>query len=181
MKKFTALILTTLTLVFVMLGATHLYSDYGSSQTANPNHTVQLEDFTLLSGDDWTGTLSYLDYSSNKIAKIPVKAQFELKGKNTIRYGIQYPGEAYMNSYEKIKISRRGDKLDKRPIVNVTKNEEAFIVTTMHSGKDDNKPAEIRTTYTLSADSFLITKDVKFKGNEDFFNRSEYKFIRGEM
>jgi len=181
MKKLLAPILITLSLVVAILGVTHSYSDYASKQITEEKQAVQLQDFAQLKGNDWKGTLSYLDYSSKKRTSIPVKAQFELKGKNIIRYGIQYPGEAHMNSYEKIKISRRGDKLNKRSIINVIKNKDGLIVTTLHKGKDDSQPAEIRTTYSLSTDSFVIAKDVKFKNSKGFFNRSKYTFKRGVM
>lgn len=140
---------------------------------------ARIEDFEVLEGDDWSGSLTYLNYNSEERSTIPVKLQVrEVKGR-TMNYAIQYPGEEEYNSKEQIVLSRDGRRIDGFEVVaRIESPDGALLITTLGKGEDDERPADLQFVYTLSADRLSIRKDVRFEGDEAFFNRNEYAFER---
>lgn len=140
---------------------------------------VSSADFAILAGDSWSGSLSYLDYSSNTEQRIPVEIRFDNPGSHKVVYHIKYPGEAQYNATEKLKWSRNGRKLDGEAIVNRSHDAEGTtILVTQFEGEDDNRPAEIRMTYSLNESVLAISKEVRFEEEADFFRRNAYELVR---
>jgi hypothetical protein len=140
---------------------------------------VTADDFATLAGDGWRGALRYLDYSSHTEKRIPVEMRFDEPGKRTVVYHIRYPGETQYNASEKLKWSGDGRRLNGKPLV--TRSREAdgtLILVTEFDGKDDNRPAEIRMTYSFNASALTISRDVRFEGDARFFRRNTYELRR---
>lgn len=136
-------------------------------------------DFALIEGDGWTGTLTYLDYSTKKPSSIPVALNVKPASGRTVTYQIKYPGEAKYNATEKLKLSKDGTRLNGNAIIARTVADNGSVeVVTMTRGKDDNRNADIRMTYAMSDNALTITKDVKFDDGEDFFERNTLALTR---
>jgi len=152
-----------------------------------PDHPVDVhtgpvaspEDFRVLAGGGWKGHLSYLDYSSEALSKIPVEIQVDEPDGRTLVYSIRYPGETQYNSRENIKFSRDGRLLNGSLIIAREDNDNGdLLLVTTDQGEDDNRRADIRVTYSIGSTAFSITKEVRFEGESSYFLRNEYSLVR---
>ncbi|MFK8052539.1 MAG: hypothetical protein AB8F65_06165 [Woeseiaceae bacterium] len=135
-------------------------------------------DLSVLSESDWSGELVYLDYGSGKDDRIPVSLHFEQASSKKIVYRIRFPRESQYNEKSKLKISAKGKKLNgERVVSRMVDIDGKTTIVTQSRGKDDGRPADIRTTYALSADRLVITKEVRFE-SEDYFRRNAYELTR---
>ena len=137
------------------------------------------EDFRVAAGSGWKGHLTYLDYSSESVSKIPVEVEIYEPDGRTLVYAVKYPGEAQYNSREKIRFSRDGRKLDGNLLIARNRNDAGdLVLVTGFRGEDNNRPADIRVTYEISVNSFSVSKEVKFDGENDYFLRNRYSLTR---
>ena len=63
----------------------------------------------------------------------------------------------------------------------VSRSQEAdgtIVLVTHYDGKDDDRPAEIRMTYSLDKSALMISKDVRFEDEGNFFRRNAYELVR---
>ena len=140
---------------------------------------ITTEDLKTIVGN-WEGTITYLDYQTNKPFNMPANLIVE-KGKteNSLVLNNLYPNEPKANNSDKIKVTKNGTFLNKNL---VTKREELdngqIQIQTEHKGKDDNKTAQIRYTYLISKNLFLIRKEVQFNQGGDWIKRSEFRYKR---
>lgn len=168
------------TMICALLGAN---ASFGVDATTGPatdtGMAVTIDDFRRLEGDNWEGSLSYLNYGSDKRSTIPVKAAIKVLGKKALQYAIQYPGEEQHNAKERLKLSSDGTRIDGYTITNREQAADGMLIlTTEGTGRDDNRPAEIQVIYTVAVDQFSIRKNVRFKSSETYRNRNEYSFRR---
>lgn len=142
-------------------------------------NTVTKEDLKTLIGE-WTGSLTYIDYRSNKPYTMPANLRVEA-GKNDFQlllFNI-YPNEPKANDRSKIKISKNGDKLDNHPVKSREELTDGQIqLTTEYAGKDNNKNALIRNIYIIGERQFVIRKEVKFENSDDWLMRNEFNYKR---
>ena len=151
----------------------------GAEDRQSEEAIVTSADFAGLTGDGWSGSLRYLDYSSNTEKTIPVELRFDKPRKRKVVYRIKYPGEAQYNTTEKLKWSRDGLELNDQKIVSRRRSADGTVVLiTQGYGKDNNRSAEIRTTYSLNVSALTISKDVRPEGEADFFRRNSYELVR---
>lgn len=151
----------------------------GADTSTTKPPKASLDDFKILVGDNWSGSLNYLNYGSDKRSTIPANLEINLKGERKIKYKIIFPKEPNSNSSDTISISKDGSKLDGQIITDRSIDEDGSLVLTAQSRDyDDNQEADIRTTYTISEREFRMKKDVKFDNDEDFLNRNEFVFTR---
>ncbi|MBT8142011.1 MAG: hypothetical protein KJO88_06565 [Gammaproteobacteria bacterium] len=174
MKK-TALLLTFILTGIMLAACSKTHSDPDSEYTGTK---ASIEDFTPLINKEWSGTLTYLDYSGkNKRYTIPSKAKVDIRSNYKVAYQIEYPDEPHMNSTGKIRLSRDGTKLDKNIISRRELiPENSLVLVTEAMGKDNNQAAMIRTTYEISDSRFVIRNDFKTPESEKYINRNEYVF-----
>lgn len=150
-----------------------------TQQIAEAAPAAQMADFEIIAGPGWTGTLSYLDYTSEARESIPVTVSIDGPSKRSLSYAIKYPGESQYNARETIRLSRGGRRLNGEIVVSRTKNEDGSLeIVTQKPGKDNGQKAMIERRYVLSASKFTIRKNVKFSGAPDFFNRNEFSLTR---
>ena len=162
-------ILTKFLIVFTFLISQGNYSQ----------NEILPNDLVLIFGE-WKGTLTYVDYGTNKPFKMPANVTVK-QGKNEylIQLLYSYPKEPNANSKEKIRISKDGLQVNKTPVKSrqTLANNEVKIITEYY-GKDNNQRALIRNIYILGPKRFIIRKEVKFDGSKDWFMRNEYNFTR---
>ena len=149
------------------------FSGYAQS-TSSTNLQITPQELEIALGD-WTGSLTYIDYQSNKPYTMP--ANLEVKpGKNSRELILHriYPNEPKANGKGKIKISEDGLMLNKEAVVAKEVLTDGIKIITEYSGKDNNQKAQIRNTYILQARSLVIRKEVQFEDSEDWLKRSEF-------
>ena len=151
--------------LFVLIFSLNVYSQ---SQ-------VLPEDLKLLIGE-WEGSITYLDYQTNKPFTMPANLIVE-QGKNKYRLLLKnmYPNEPKANSSDKIKIAKDGRLLNNDTVIlKETLKSGNIKIQTKKKGKDDNKQALIRYTYTIGNDNFSIKKEVQFNQKDEWIKRSEF-------
>ncbi|WP_297693303.1 hypothetical protein [uncultured Eudoraea sp.] len=142
-------------------------------------NTISPDDLTMIAGE-WEGTLTYMDYSTNKPFTMPANVTVQ-KGKNEYQVQLlyKYPNEPNANSRGRIKISKDGLLINKTRVRSreVLPN-KVVKITTEYEGKDNNMSALIKNVYILGPKQFLIRKEVKFDDVADWLMRNEYSFMR---
>lgn len=137
------------------------------------------DDFNVLLGD-WTGTLTYIDYSSNKPYTMPANLNVKLgKNKNQLSLFNIYPNEPKANNKDKLKISDNGAKLNNINVKSVERSSDGKVkIITEYSGKDNKKKALVRNVYILVENRFIIRKEVKFENSLDWLKRNEFNYTK---
>ncbi len=169
--------LTKLLALAALLTATEVVAQ---SATANSlEDSITPNDLEVVKGE-WTGTLTYLDYTSNQPFTMPADLLVE-EGKNQFQLilNYRYPKEPHANSKGKFQITEDGTRINKNEVISIERREkDGLIVQTEYSGKDDNKKATIRNVYIIGEEQFVIRKEVKFKDSSEWLKRNEYRFER---
>lgn len=149
--------------------------------SAQTNYKTLVNDFQRLSGH-WSGSLTYLDYSSGKPYTMP--ADIEIKrigGTSQFSFSNIYPNEMSANSIDTITLSTNGKSINNERVIARRKLADGAIeIITEEAGTDgnDNKPATFRHTYTVGKTSFKKRKDVRFTGETEWINRHEYSYTK---
>lgn len=143
------------------------------------NNKISIRDFNALVGS-WEGNLTYLDYSSGKPYSMPANLIItQLSTANGYLFSNQYPDEPKANSQDTVVISSNGKQINKEEVVTFTKQMDGnWEIYTTLAGQDgnDNKPAIIQHQYTLSKDTFILQKKVKFEGGDNWILRHTYSY-----
>jgi hypothetical protein len=153
----------------------------GTWANAQTNYKTVVKDFESLSGS-WTGSLTYLDYSSGKPYTMPADIVIQRIGKtNQFSCSNLYPNEKSANSMDTLVISTDGKFIDRARIQSRKKlpNGDMEIITE-ETGTDgnDNKTATFRHTYTFGKSTFKSRKDVQFTGESEWIKRHEYSYTK---
>ncbi|MBC7587699.1 MAG: hypothetical protein H7178_05000 [Chitinophagaceae bacterium] len=139
-------------------------------------------DLKMLEGA-WVGTLTYLDYKSNKTFTMPANTTFQQSKENPNIYlrSIGYSTEPHANQKDSMIISKDGTMLDDYKIISnkKLKNGSIEIITEKNSvDGNDHKPAVLRHIYFIGKILFINRKEVKFAGTDKWIMRNEYRFTR---
>ncbi len=163
-----------ITLTKILIVFTFIFSFENYTQ-----NIVTIDDLKTLLGD-WTGTLTYIDYSSNKPYTMPSNLSIKQgKNKNHLILFNIYPNEPKANNKDKIKVSKNGELLNNHKVKSKQKLSNGQIqITTEYSGKDNNKKALIRNLYILGENQFIIRKEVKYENSDEWLKRNEFSYIR---
>lgn len=148
---------------------------------AQTDYKTLVKDFENLSGH-WSGSLTYMDYSSGKPYTMPANIDIKRIGK-TGKFSLSnsYPNERSANSIDTITISPDGKYMNNELIKSRRRLADGHIeIITEESGRDgnDDKPATVRHTYTFGKTMFKNRKDVQFTGETEWINRHEYSYTR---
>jgi hypothetical protein len=155
------------------------FGTYGQDITGTSPDKVLPGDLSLIIGH-WEGTLTYLDYSSNKPYSMPAnlvmkpgRNAFQLRGSHV------YPNEPKANTNFKLKLSKSGTKLNTKDITarKILPDGQVQIITKYeHKDGNEGKMATNRITYTIGLDKYSVRKDVQFDGSTDWIMRNEYRY-----
>jgi hypothetical protein len=139
----------------------------------------------------WTGTLTYRDYTSNQETSIPAelnvvvgampgdKPDSQFRVVSIMR---RYPLEPQANNAETSELSRDGRRLgDERVVSRLEPAPGIVIFETRERGSDNDKPALLRQTYTITPEMFVSSKDVWNPTAKTFENRNVARFTRSDM
>ena len=83
----------------------------GTSNEQTRSH-VTTQDFKVLLGAQWEGSLNYRDYSSDRQVSIPVRISVTGIQNDKVNYRIEYPDEPQYDSDELIIVSGDGTRLN---------------------------------------------------------------------
>jgi len=92
-----------------------------------------------------------------------------------------YPDEPKANSADTITISGNGKMINKERVRSKKKldNGKLEIITEINGvDGNDNKPAIIRTTYTVGKNTYTNIKEIQFTGQNEWIKRHEYSYTR---
>jgi hypothetical protein len=139
------------------------------------------KDLQLLTGAQWSGTLTYLDYRSNKRVSIPSNLNVTQAVEDRLSwvFDYQYPEEPQANSKETVTIGKDGRSINGQTVIERAKLAGGTLrIVTEKRGQDNNRNALFRYTYMLNARSFSIKKEVRYEGETKLFERNEYSWKR---
>ena len=161
--------------LYLTLGWFGIISSY--AQSAH----ITLTDIKHLLGD-WKGTLTYLDYTSNRPYTMPSEVNIRQigKGKQFVFSNI-YPDEPKANNADTLRILLGGHRMDKEVVKTRRKLLTGDIeIVTEYKDADGNahEPALIRHTYTFGKTTFVKRKEVQFVGKSEWIKRNEYNYTR---
>lgn len=142
---------------------------------------ITADDLRMLEGAKWSGTLTYLDYSSNKKtsirSKLTVRRSPEHSGLWWFDY--EYPDEPKGNSSSSSTLINDGKVFfDQNVIEKTGLPDKTLRIITTRPGEDNDKKAVFRYTYLIGKDKLLIRKEVQTIGTTEWFERSEYSWTR---
>jgi len=141
---------------------------------------VMPDDFTILTGPEWRGNLTYLDYGTKKKVSIPSNLTVLQSPSDPDSYTFEYfyPDEPKANDQEVIEVSRDGLMIDGETVVERSTAGGVLRIVTEKTGEDDDRKALFRFTYLISPASFSLKKEVRFDGERNFLERNEYRWSR---
>ena len=132
----------------------------------------------LMKSPKWEGELKYLDYRSGKMVSIPaaLKVNTLKSKKNSIEY--LYPDEPHMNFKQKLKLDLANNKIEGRTISSVENSDGIVKIVATEKGKDDGKKVQLRYTYQIGENLFMIMKEFSEENSEKYTIRNIYSFTR---
>lgn len=143
--------------------------------------TVSARDLKPLEGRQWTGTLTYLDYTSGKKTTIKSNIVVTRSSSDALSWTFEmyYPLEPAADGKDEVSLSLDGRTFNGEAVIESTKLPGGILrVVTTAPGKDDNRNATIRHTYLIGKRTFSIQKEVKFDGTDEFIERNIYNWER---
>ena len=151
----------------------------GFFSTKEPKITS--DDLQVLTGSQWVGTLTYLDYRSNK--KVSIRTNLTVRPNGADKWSwvfeYTYPDEPKANNEEIVRLSKDGKTLNGEVVMERTGLPDGTVrLVTEKKGEDNRRGASIRFTYLLNSKSFSIKKEVRYDDENEFFARNEYSWKR---
>ncbi len=155
---------------------------FGSSTHAQNGETAiqtSVNDFKLLEGK-WKGQLTYLDYTSNKPVSIEANTLFEMVSDSSFDQFIYYSAEPHKNADSRYTIRENGQVLNDMKLVKRKTGTGKLLLIFDYRGPDgnDNRMASMQRVMELIGDELTITKLVRYEGEENYFQRHQYRFTR---
>jgi hypothetical protein len=138
-------------------------------------------DLQILTGQPWIGTLTYLDYGTNKRVSIASNLSVSHSRTDTLVwvFAYEYPDEPKANSQDTLALSRDGRTIHgERVVERAGRSTDTLKIVTEKRGTDNDKQAVFRLTYLISAKSFAIRKEVRYEGADGYIERNRYDWKR---
>lgn len=150
----------------------------------NPVVVVTVADIDRLTGAPWSGTLTYLDYTSHKqttikssllMTRLPAGAD----GAFAWDMRVGYADEPHANSGETAVLGRGGRVFrDGLVLERSILSDGTVRVVTEQDGEDDGRVARFRFVYLLGEKQCSLQKLVRVTSEEAFFERHIYRWNR---
>ena len=145
---------------------------------------VSATDIDRLTGAPWTGTLTYLDYTSHvpttiKSSLLMTRLPEQSDGAFAWEMRVGYADEPHANSGETAVLMRGGRVFRDGQVMERTVLSDGTVrVVTEQDGQDDKRAARFRLVYLLSEKQCSIQKLVRLAQEEEFFERHIYRWSR---
>lgn len=139
-------------------------------------------------GGQWTGTLTYTDYSDD-ISQSTLECVMKIEwtgNKATLSFGFTEPNGKIVYDKNKLKVYANekavkydGDKYFVDSF-NVDSNTGDWGLVISTHGKDNRKPALIRQSIIFDSHTLTLLKEVRYEDSEAYFVRNKYFFERSK-
>lgn len=129
----------------------------------------------------WKGTLTYVDYSSEKKETIKAGVVLQISGENEYSIGFFYSEEPDHNQTMKYVIKENGSLVNDKKLVEKTRLLDGTLRIVLESrGTDGNdlKQAILRDVLIIGPNSLTIAKWVLYDDADEYFERNRYVFTR---
>lgn len=139
---------------------------------------ISQKDFSPIAGK-WTGTLTYLDYTSKDTVNMMANTMIELSGTDSYDQYLYYTAEPDKNKKSRYTISADGKKLNEMTLMEkklLSDGTWQLVLESKGVDGNDNRPADFRHIMIIGEKTFSITKLVKFEGEGVYFQRHRYLF-----
>lgn len=153
----------------------------GPRPVEGPTVRLIASDIDALTGPAWSGTLTYLDYTSKRPTTIDSSLMVRRTGDSPPAWeiGVGYSKEPHADSKETLKLSSDGAELgDERVVSREPLAGGGVRFITEADGEDDRRPARFRFEHTITAHEYSKRKLVRFEGETEFFERHVYRWTR---
>ncbi|NQY96481.1 MAG: hypothetical protein HRT82_04910 [Henriciella sp.] len=149
------------------------------SSAADEAATVSTDDLSVITGDDWTGELTYLNYGE-PVIDFTIAAEIDVTEiEGGFEFSFQYPDEPHANMTAVTTISADGAMInDETVIANTLLDNGTREIRTQFGCEDLGRPATCEMIYTLSETQFELRKMVTYEGEAEAFRRNSYAFTR---
>lgn len=169
--------LTTLSLTIGAIGL-GACSPSTTAETSEAGPVIELADFEPAVGEDWTGSLTYLNYGEpKKDFTIPAEASVSI-GNRGVTIAYRYPEEPEQNGKSTISIKDNGRRFGDQTVVSRTMQDTALEIMTTSDCNDMGQSATCTYTYMVGAQSLSVKKMVALDDGTPAFRRSVYQFTR---
>lgn len=149
---------------------------------ATSGPAARIEDLQLLTGEPWSGTLTYKDFTSSKPASIRSRAfvrRVEAPGDPTWELRMSYPDEPDAESTETMVLYNGGRVIgDEQVVERAELPGGAVRIVTERDGKDAGRQARLRRVFTLGPKEASIQKLVRYLGEGEYFERNIFRWTR---
>ena len=141
---------------------------------------VNSNDLKIITGDQWKGKLTYLDYSSNQKTSIPANlvVQQSIEEKNVFYFIHDYPKEPKANNSDTLIIKNDGKQLNDQSVIKKEKIGDIIKLVTESTKGSKEELKYFRFTYLLGANLFSIKKEEKGMKDTAYFTRNIYEYQR---
>lgn len=141
---------------------------------------VNSNDLKIITGDQWKGKLTYLDFSTNQKTSIPANLLVKQSSseKNIFYFIHEYPKEPHANNTDTLIISSEGRKLNNQMVVKKDKIGTMIKLITESTNGNQSDFKYFRYTYLLGTNLFSIKKEEKGMKDTGYFTRNIYEYQR---
>lgn len=141
----------------------------------------------------WTGNLEYRDYRSNKRVFLPMVKKIHIADNGSYLLAENIYTDPGYKVYSAEMMIVRGNKIilgypakkdfetSALAIQSIQKRDQGWSLVLSEAGQDDNRPAEIRYHWTLTADKLTVEKQVRHSKSEAFEFRNKISLTRDAM
>lgn len=139
---------------------------------------VEAADLLVAVGDDWTGTLTYRDYSpphGDVTLQVEAKVTAVAGG---LSIALHYPREPSADGISELLLTEGGRVFDGEAVISAERTGEILQVITETACEDDDRAATCRHVYSFAPKQLGWRKLVKFVGDGEAVRRNEYRFSR---
>ncbi|GEM_PF-3423578 len=136
------------------------------------------EDLKKFVGNNWKGTLMYVDYSSGKEVFIPCEMKVEETKNGGLTMNYIYPEEPEMNSSIEAGLENNNRWFEGRQIVSVDRNKDYLEFVSVMEEDADDEEIFYYFTYKITNDQMSIKREYQEAGNSDIKLRNQYTFTR---
>ena len=161
------------------------YAAAQSSPVASGGPRVSGPDLSVARANDWQGTLTYLDYGTQKSVMLHTGVRGEMSSVNRLilRFDYEEPNKKHVFGTDTLTVASDGTHVrwDGTDFAVKTKQwlpDQTLRLVLEGPGRDDNRPVTIRKTLVLNTHLLTIRKQVQFAADTAFIQRNSYQFTR---
>lgn len=145
-----------------------------------PVARMQATDLDLLIGEPWSGTLTYLDYTSGETTAIRSSLSVQrTRSSGAWNLAIGYSDEPQEDTSDVVAISADGRKFADESVVERRVEPDGSIrVVTECDSTDNGLPVRMRHVYVIGERACSLQKLVRGEGDRGFIERHVYRWAR---